>query len=231
MGTSVALIAIHTVFIVLLHRGRYPAALTPARRPSREYLEIALVIIGLLLVPFVRFRLLWWSGWLSAYLVFLLLAPPVMEWFVRRRSLSAVGFRLPQNRRAMTLVAIVLGLYLVARLAWPLAQGRGYAFDLRGFISNSIVFAFLEEATFRGVIQTRLESALGAARSWLLSGFIFGFYHYYVHYLVPGKAVAAADILALASLAVLGMLLGVAFAKTRSLLPSFLIHALHNLSL
>lgn len=231
MGASIALIAIHTVFIVLLHRGRYPAALAQARRRARECLEVALVVIGLLIVPFVRFRLLWWSGWLSAYLVFLLLAPPIMEWMVRRRPLSAIGFRLPQNRRAITLVAVVLGLYLVARLAWPIAQGRGYAFDLRGFISNSIVFAFLEEATFRGVIQTRLESALGAARSWLLSGLVFGLYHYYVHYLVPGKAVAGADILALASLAVLGMLLGVAFAKTRSLLPPFLIHALHNLSL
>ncbi|GAB4506410.1 MAG: hypothetical protein Kow00123_05480 [Anaerolineales bacterium] len=231
MGTSIALIAIHTVFIVLLHRGRYPAALTRAARPSREYLEVALVVFGLLIVPFVRFRFLWWSGWLSAYLVFLVLLPPVMEWMVRRRPLAAIGFRLPQNRRAMILVAVVLGLYLVARLAWPQVQGRGYTFDLRAFVSNSIVFAFLEEATFRGVIQTRLESAMGATRAWAASGLIFGFYHYYVHYLVPGKPVAPSDALALLSLAVLGMLLGVVFAKTRSLLPSFLIHAVHNLAL
>jgi len=42
---------------------------------------------------------------------------------------------------------------------------------------------------------------------------------------------ALSILFALASLTVLGMLLGVVFAKTRSLLPSFLIHALHNLAL
>lgn len=231
MGASIALIAIHLVFIVLIHRGRYSAALTPARQPAREVLEVALVALGLLVVPFIRFNLAWFSGWLGAYLVFLVLAPLVMEWLVRRRSLAVIGFRTPQNQRALRLVAVLLGLYLVARLAWPLAQGRAYQFSLQGFISNSILFAFLEEAVFRGVIQTRLESALGTARSWVLSGLFFGFYHFYIHYLVPGRAVAGADILSLASLAVLGMLLGVVFAKTRSLLPPFLIHALHNLAL
>jgi membrane protease YdiL (CAAX protease family) len=231
MGTSLALIAIHSVFIVLIHRGRYSAALAPTRKPVREYVEVAFVVLALLVIPFIKFDLLWFSGWLSAYLAFLVLAPLVMEWLVRRQSLGVIGFRMPQNQRALRLVAVLLGLYLVARLAWPLAQGRAYQFSLQGFISNSILFAFLEEAVFRGVIQTRLESALGAVRSWVLSGLAFGFYHFYVHYLVPGKALAGADILSLASLAVLGMLLGVAFAKTRSLLPPFLIHALHNLAL
>ncbi|MDH7488109.1 MAG: CPBP family intramembrane metalloprotease [Anaerolineae bacterium] len=231
MGTSIALIAIHSVFIVLIQRGKYSAALAPTRRPAREYLEVALVIIGLLIVPFIKFNLFWFSGWISAYLAFLLIAPPIMEWIVRRRSLSAIGFRMPQNKRALAWVAVLLALYLVARLAWPIAQGRGYQFNLQTFVSNSLLFALLEEAMFRGVIQTRLESALGAARSWVVSGLVFGFYHYYVHYLVPGKAAASVDILSVASLTVLGMLLGVVFAKTRSLLPSFLIHALHNLAL
>lgn len=225
------MIAIQSMFIVLIHRGRYSAALAPTRRPVREYVEVAFVVLALLIVPFIKFNMLWFSGWLSAYLVFLVLAPLVMEWLVRRRSLAVIGFRMPQNGRGLTLVAVVSGLYLVARLAWPLAQGRAYQFDLQSFISNSILFAFLEEAMFRGVIQTRLESALGAVRSWVLSGLFFGFYHLYVHYLVRGQAVAVVDMLSLASLAVLGMLLGVVFAKTRSLLPSFVIHALHNLAL
>ena len=230
MATSVALILVCSVFILLIHRGKYSPSLAPTQRRGREYLEVGILVVCLLIVPFIKFNLLWFSGWLGTYLVFLLLAPLVMEVIVRRRSLSAIGFRMPTNKRALMLVAVILGIYLVARLGWPLAQGRAYHFDLRGFISNSILFAFLEEAMFRGAIQTRLESALGAVRSWVLSGLFFGFYHYWANYLVPGKAVAAADVLALASLAVLGMLLGVVFAKTRSLLPSLLIHALHNFS-
>jgi len=231
MATSIALIAIHSVFILLIHRGRYSPALAPTHRPGREYVEAGILAACLLIVPFIKFKLLWFSGWLSAYLVFLLLAPLVMELLVRKRPLSTIGFRMPTNRTALTLVAVILGIYLVARLGWPLAQGRGYQFNLQTFVSNSVLFAFLEEVIFRGAIQTRLESAMGAVRSWVLSGLFFGFYHYWANYFVPGKAVAGSDVLALASLAALGMLLGAVFAKTRSLLPSFLIHALHNLAL
>ncbi len=188
-------------------------------------------MICLLIIPYLKFDLLWYSGWLSAYLIFGLLAPLVMEIIIRRRPLSVIGFRMPTNRRVLAIVAGILVLYLISRLIEPLIQGEAFDFNLRGFFSNCLLFPFLEEALFRGLIQTRLESALGTVRSWVLSGLIFGFYHFYAHFLVPGITPTISDALGLIYLSVFGMLLGVIFGKTRSLLPPFLIHAVNNLAL
>ncbi len=79
------------------------------------------------------------------------------------------------------------------------------------------------------MIQTRLSPLLGVARAWVVSGLFFGFYHYYVHFLVHGKAPNLENALALFFTAALGLLLGVLFKKARSLMPTFLIHAVNNL--
>lgn len=231
MDTTIIRIALCSVFILLIHRGGYFPPLVPCRRPGREYLEVAIIAVGLLIVPHVKFDLFWFSGWLSAYFIFGLFAPLVMELFVRRWKLSLIGFRKPTDKRVLAIVAGIFGLYAISRFVEPLVLGEGYQFELRGFVSISIIFPFLEEVLFRGQIQTRLESALGSVWSWILTGLFFGFYHYYVYYLVQGRALTVENMLGLVYLAVFGMLLGVVFAKTRSLLPSFLIHAINNFSL
>jgi membrane protease YdiL (CAAX protease family) len=192
---------------------------------------VGILAVCLLIIPHIKFNLFWFSDWRSAYLVFGLCAPLVMELLVRRRNLSAIGFRRPENKRVLAIVAGIFTLYLVSRLVEPLALKRGYHFELRSVLSTAIIFPFLEEVLFRGLIQTRLESAVGAVRSWVLTGLFFGFYHYYLHYLVPGRAPTTEEVLGLVYLTALGMLLGAVFAKTRSLLPSFLIHAINNFSL
>jgi membrane protease YdiL (CAAX protease family) len=100
--------------------------------------------------------------------------------------------------------------------------------SVTGIVLYSLFILLIQ---FRGMIQTRLESVIGSVRSWGISGVIFGFYHYYVHYLVPGKRMAVEDILSLSFLTAFGMMLGVIFAKTRSLFPPFLVHTIHNFSL
>ena len=109
--------------------------------------------------------------------------------------------------------------------------GAALTFNWQSFLSYAVVFPFVEEVIFRGMIQTRLEAALGSVRAWILSGLFFGFHHYYVHYLVINKPLAVSDVLELVFLTIFGMLLGVIYAKTRGLLPSYLIHAINNLSL
>lgn len=231
MYTSIAGIVIFSIFIVLLHQGTYPSSSVASRNPAREALEIALLLVCLLGIPFIEFDLLWFSGWRGAYLLFGLLAPIIMELLWRRRSLAAIGFCAPRDKRALIIVGVILGVYCAVRIIVPLAKGTEIHIEWQQLIANSIIFALLEETLFRGMIQTRLQSILGDGRAWVFSGLIFGAYHYYVHYLVPGQFLTFANALSLVSLTALGMLLGVVFAKTRSILPSFLIHAIHNLSL
>lgn len=88
-----------------------------------------------------------------------------------------------------------------------------------------------EEIVFRGLIQARFEDALGTVKSWLLSGVLFAVYHYVAWFLIEGKTVTLFSTFSLTSLIfvlLFGMLAGVLFAKTRSLLPPFLLHAVHN---
>jgi|GEM_PF-2504945 len=231
MLTSIVFTLLSLVFIFLIQRGVYAFPPSTPQRPVREIVEAGLLAGCLLLVRFIRFDLYWLSGWPSAYLVFGLLAPMVMEWGVRRRNLSAIGFRMPENKKALVLVAILFSLYLVARLVIPPLLGAAFTFDWQNFLSNTVIFPFVEEIIFRGMIQTRLEAAWGSARAWIISGLFFGFYHYFAHYLVIGKSLAVSDVLELVFLTAFGMLLGVIYAKTRSLLPSYLIHAINNLSL
>lgn len=226
MYTSLVGILVLLVFTVLIHRGLYPSLSASRRRSAWEITEIAVLVVCLLAVPFIEFDLLWFSGWLGAYLALGILAPVLLELVARRRSLTEIGFRWPVNRKVMYIVTVLLVIYLVARLARP---GFFQNFEWRHFVSNSIVFALIEETLFRGMLQTRLESLLGSLRAWILSGLFFGFYHYYVHYLGPGKTPTLEQTLALAFVTALGLLLGVIYAKTRSLLPSFLVHAVNNL--
>jgi membrane protease YdiL (CAAX protease family) len=231
MAMDIIRIAICILFTIWIHQGKYSPPLAPSRKPSREFTEVAVLVGGLLIVPFFKFDLLWYSGWLSPYLLFGLIVPFVMEFLVCKRKLSLIGFRWPSNRRVLAIVAGLFALYLTSRLVEPIVTGERYHLELRGLLSNGILFPFLEEILFRGLIQTRLESALGAVRSWIATGIFFGFYHCYVNYLIAGRALTFEDVLELVYLAAFGMLLGVIFSKTRSLLPSFIIHAVNNFSL
>jgi membrane protease YdiL (CAAX protease family) len=230
MLTSVVFTFIFLVFIFLFQRGGYIPS-HHSQRPVREILEAGLIAGCLLAVRFIHFDLFWLSGWQSAYLVFGLLAPIVMEWGVRHRNLSAIGFRMPANMKTITLVAVLFCIYLVARLVIPPLLGATFTFSWQGFFSYSIIFPFVEEVIFRGMIQTRLEAAWGSVRAWIISGLFFGFHHYYIHYLVTSRPLAVTDILELVYLTAFGMVLGVIYAKTRSLLPSYLVHAINNLTL
>jgi membrane protease YdiL (CAAX protease family) len=231
MITSIVSTLVFLVFILLIHRGEYPARPNSTVKPLQELVEIGILAGCLLLVPFSNFSLFWYSDWLSAYLVFGILAPVIMEFVVRKRSLAFIGFRMPSNRRVLSFVAAIIGLYILSKLVYPLATGAESIFTWKRFISNSIIFAFLEEIIFRGLIQTRLEAILGTTWSWILSGLFFGFYHYYHDYLITGKIVTTENIFQLIYLSLFGILLGVIFAKTRSLLPSYLVHAMNNLPL
>jgi uncharacterized protein len=119
----------------------------------------------------------------------------------------------------------------LSKIVDPLQIAAGHYMAVRRSLAAVVIFPLLEEAIFRGLLQTRLEAIMGTVRSWMATGVFFGAYHYYINHLLPERAVTPESLLSLVYLVVLGMLLGAIFAKTRSLLPPFLVHAMNNLAL
>lgn len=169
-----------------------------------------------------------WAIHTSVYLVASLGLLFAKEKVVRRRSICSVGFRSPTNRRALILFAVIVGLQLIGGILLHLMLGIEFSYLNVYFVSGVIIGPFAEETSFRGLIQTRSEAGLGTVKSWVLSGLLFGFYHYWAHYLITGATLTIPSLTQLIAITLFGMLVGVIFSKTRSLLPPFLLHAANN---
>lgn len=218
-------------FVLWVHVGEYPVILVPPRRPRREWAESLLLIAGLLLVPHIEIPFFWFPAWLGVYILYGLGAIVVLGVVVRRRTLLQLGLTLPKDRRVIGSVFWILAMMALSKIVDPLQIAAGHYMAVRRSLAAVVIFPLLEEMLFRGLLQTRLEAIMGTIRSWMLTGVIFGAYHYYINHLLPARAVTTEGLLSLVYLVVLGMLLGAIFAKTRSLLPSFLVHAMNNIAL
>jgi membrane protease YdiL (CAAX protease family) len=231
MLTSVVGTLLWLVFVVALWprgRGAEAAPVIGAGQRTREWLELVLLTVGLLVVPHLSVDVLWIKGWLGAYLLFLLVAPLVLEWLVRR-SLAAVEVRVPADEQTLGVVAVLVLLLLLVRVVQPLVTGAGLRYTWQGVLANVLLFPYLEEKMFRGAMQTRLRAIHGAPRSWLASGLLFGLFHLYANYLVPGRSLTPEAWASLAYLTTFGMMLGVIAERTRSIFPSFVVHLANNL--
>jgi membrane protease YdiL (CAAX protease family) len=152
----------------------------------------------------------------------------VIEKIVRRRDLSVVGFRLPTNKRVLLVFTGVVAFFLIGGIVVHIMFEIRYAYLNIYFFSGVIFVPLMEEIVFRGLIQTRFEAWLGATRSWILSSLLFGFYHFLAWFLIEGKMLTQYALRPLTWTVIFGIMVGVFFAKTRSLLPPFLLHAVNN---
>lgn len=152
----------------------------------------------------------------------------VMEKIVRRRNLSVVGFRLPTSKKVLLIFTGVTAFFLIGGIFVHTVFEIRYAYLNIYFISGVILGPLVEEIAFRGLIQTRFEAWLGTTKSWILSSLVFGFYHFLAWFLIGGKMLSVYYLAQLMYVTLFGMLLGIVFAKTRSLLPPFLLHAVNN---
>jgi membrane protease YdiL (CAAX protease family) len=90
--------------------------------------------------------------------------------------------------------------------------------------------AFTEEFLFRGVIQGKLERALGQNKAWFYSGILFGLMHTSVNFFGQqwyrhGEEVLNALVL-LVIQTIAGWSFGIMYMKSRSLWPSAIAHFL-----
>jgi len=228
------LLAVYLLLIIVFHLGKYPPPLVSSGSLRREGAEAAL-IFGVILVirwlkifyPFTS-TLNWTIYVIGVYLGVSLGLSLIMEGIVRKRSLSSIGFRLPMNRKVLMIFTVIVGLQLVGRITSYFLTGAEFPVFDAYFVSGVILGPFYEETVFRGLIQTRLEAGLGSVKSWILTGLLFGFYHYWAHFLIAKEALTIFSSLQIIQVTLIGMLFGVIFTKTRSLLPPFLLHAVTN---
>jgi membrane protease YdiL (CAAX protease family) len=219
------------VFLVWVHAGEYPLVTVPPRRKTREVAEACALVAGLILVPHLELQVFWLPAWLGVYLLYGLGAIVVLGVVVRRRTLLQLGLAKPRNRRVIGTVGWILAMMALSKIVDPLQVAAGHYLAARRSLAAVVIFPLLEEAVFRGLLQTRLEAVMGTVGGWVVTGAFFGVYHYYINHLLPARSVTPESAISLAYLVVLGMLLGAVFAKTRSLLPPFLLHAMNNLAL
>jgi len=190
----------------------------------REYEETAAVFAFHLLFYWM-FRLtgqniFFWGGGFCLLLI--------MEIALRRRSLSVVGFRWPTNKKVLWIFAIALALFFAFGALVHVLFEIEWHYLNQNFWSGVVLGPLVEEIVFRGLIQTRLETALGNTKSWILSSILFSLYHIIAWFIISGKVVSAYTITQLVGVSLAGMFMGISRAKTKSLLPPFLLHAVNN---
>lgn len=107
-----------------------------------------------------------------------------------------------------------------------------YAFPL-GFLIMFLTAGFTEEFFFRGILQTKLTETCGSkAIGVFVSAFFFGLYHLPYAYLLKswpshGNLTAALSEGVLMT-AVIGLLIGLAYARYQNLLVPIVIHSMMN---
>lgn len=121
-----------------------------------------------------------------------------------------------------------LGAGLVSVLLWR----RGFgAFDAEVYsLIAALSVGFVEEAVFRGYLQTRLAAWRGERWAWLATAVIFTLWHIPQRLIVRGVSIETL-IPDLASVFVLGLLFGWMAYRTENITAPAIFHALHNWSL
>jgi membrane protease YdiL (CAAX protease family) len=105
-----------------------------------------------------------------------------------------------------------------------------FAFPAIGLFCSTILFAFFEEAIFRGVLQPRFVRRYGLLRGIFLVGIVWAAWHFAGDFSprFSDGAVAIALGLRLARCVAMSSVLGWLTLRTHSILPAILAHAIYN---
>jgi len=191
-----------------------------------------IVILGMLLLAPLNLLLNKLIGKEALILIYYLLAIGIPFWIVysiRKDKTKIDSFNVTLgNKRIIPLIAIcsiVLHLGIVSPIVnlIPMPESIKKVFMALGsqtgifaFILTVVAAPILEELIFRGIILDGLLRVYSPVKSILVSSFLFGFVHLNPWQFVTGF--------------IIGIFSGWVYYKTRSLLPSIIIHAAVNLS-
>ena len=221
--------------VLLLHfkLAPYPDPLPPSENPWREFLE-ALMFWAIQVVFVLLFMYMVPPGALNRVTPRLALSrsllgmipevaiPVLFVVLVKRWTLKDLGFSWPKAPYVALFGLILFG---VGGGVLPLMGGGFLPMPLWMVAYSLYQPAFFEELFFRGVLQGKLERAVGQNRAWILSGILFGLGHLSVNLIGPlwTGSIPGAFLLLLKQ-TISGWIFGLIYMKTRSLLPSMVAH-------
>lgn len=217
--------------------GKYPAQLPESKDRRREILESiglwAAVSIALTLAVFIipenelnnptpqvvlKTNLLLSPFWV---LIPLFVVVKINKW-----GMEDLGFTKPRSRSVTIFAIAIMVLLGLLQFIDP-----GFRPMPSWLVMMSLYQpAFTEEFLFRGVIQGKLERALGQNKAWFYSGIMFGLMHASVNFFgqqwyLHGESILNAVVLLLVQ-TIAGWSFGIMYMKSRSLLPSAIAHFL-----
>ena len=230
--------------IMILHKwiGKYPTPFPNSPEPKKEIREVLFLWVLAVIVPILRIFVL--TPWLSEVinqrflieltyspiLVIVYIAIPYI-FFIRNNNWSAsdLGFSWKVRSWGVAVFAITLGAI------------SGFT----AFISNQVVISsdpipvgtlvlllfnndFIEEFFHRGIIQSKLERAIGQHKAILIGGILFGMTHIAFDITQLLNTGILFVFFAFLLQTMLGWLLGIIYMKTRSLWPGITCHYLVN---
>ncbi|MHA1903760.1 MAG: CPBP family intramembrane glutamic endopeptidase [Candidatus Thorarchaeota archaeon] len=221
--------------------GEYPESLPPSDNPKREirdslFLWTTMFVIASVFAfivystnifdstdPYSPVLLMTWS---AVYTVPALAIPLILVLYVNKWSAGDLGITTKMQQSRVWLYVIIIQIVLIfAELSIRgLPEARPVFFLLISLYGT----AFLEEFLYRGVIQTKLERALGQNKGWIYGGIVFGLAHIPANFFGPfwitGSVDIVAGLLMLGVQTVNGWWFGITYTKTRSLIPAIIIH-------
>lgn len=224
---------------LLLHFviGRYPTPLPKSVNRSREIWEalalwgvlVIAITVAALLIPPSEFLKPTISVVGKTNLIlspFWILIPLFLVLRVNKWTSKDLGFSKPKSRSVLIFSIGIMALIGVLAFFVPKFEPLPVWLVLMSLYQP----AFTEEFFFRGVIQGKLERALGQNKAWFFSGILFGLMHASVNFFGQqwyryGENLTNALIL-LGIQTLFGWIFGIMYMKTRSLLPSYVGHYL-----
>jgi membrane protease YdiL (CAAX protease family) len=223
--------------------GGFPERLAPATDGRRELLEVAglsalavaTIVYGVLVArdivsfnPAVRFAGLRFPLYFFASTASLVVLPVALEVGVRERSFRDLGVRLPVAWWPALLLVAMGVLRGAAPLAFGVPTPRSAVTLLLALYSPVLT----EELFYRGVLQSKLERVAGQQRAWVLAGVLFGLSHvpndFFGPFWVAGGGDPLVALLRLTAQTAMGLLLGLLYAKSRTLAAPVLAHYFSN---
>ena len=208
--------------------GKYPAPLLRSKNPRKEVIEV--VIYTLIVISYLTINIFVLNRFRDSFYIALgfstiiyLLIPLTYARYKDHWTSKDLSITSKVKSRWIVIVSIIFHIFfgfkntLTAEISWYLL--------LIYFYSN----AFLEEFLFRGVIQTKLERAIGQKKPIIYQGFLFMSIHIPVNsfqFFLDGNSLRF--ISAFGFQLINGIIFGLIFLKTRNIWISVICHYLNN---